>query len=126
MCEKEWETIEVEIDADLVDKAAEILKPMGLTPQDYFQMCINFMGDPANRELVTLLLLRGWLRMIKMAMCPKSKGLPDGRPFACLFLYILYFLYFLYFLYLLCLLFYRNIAPSIRKSHFRYSIVYGD
>lgn len=60
MCEKEWETIEVEIDADLVDKAAEILKPMGLTPQDYFQMCINFMGDPANRELVTELLL-AWL-----------------------------------------------------------------
>jgi hypothetical protein len=60
MCEKEWETIEVEIDAELVDKVAEILKPMGLTPQDYFQMCINFMGDPANRELVTELLL-AWL-----------------------------------------------------------------
>lgn len=53
MCEKEdWVTVEVELDADLVNQVAEILKPMGLTPDDYFQMCINFMGDPANREKV--------------------------------------------------------------------------
>ena len=60
MRETEWETIEVEIDAELVDKVVEILGPMGLTPQDYFQMCINFMGDPANRELVTEF-LPAWL-----------------------------------------------------------------
>ena len=50
----------MEIDAELVDKVVEILGPMGLTPQDYFQMCINFMGDPANGELVTEFLL-AWL-----------------------------------------------------------------
>lgn len=60
MPEKEYETIEVEIDADLVDQVAEVLNPMGLTPQECFQMYINFIGDPANRELATGLLLE-WL-----------------------------------------------------------------
>lgn len=33
----------VELDADLVDQLSALLKPLGLTPDDYFQMCINYI-----------------------------------------------------------------------------------
>ena len=56
--EDEWVTVEIELDADLVDQVAKILKPMGLAPDDYFQMCINFMGNPANREKVEALFMK--------------------------------------------------------------------
>lgn len=45
-------TVEVELDADLVDQLSVLLKPLGLSPDDYFQMCINYMANPANRERV--------------------------------------------------------------------------
>ena len=50
MDEKRYETVEIQIDAELLEQLKKVIAPMGLTPEmlavQFFEFCVN----PATQE----------------------------------------------------------------------------
>lgn len=58
MDEKQYEIVEIQVDAELLKQLEKIIAPMGLTPEmlivKFFEFCVN----PATQEQATSLLLK--------------------------------------------------------------------
>lgn len=54
--EEELVTIEVEIDEELLRKVEEVLKPYGLTPEDWAVMVLELLVFPPTQEKAVMLL----------------------------------------------------------------------
>ena len=52
------ETIEICVDADLLEKVRRILKPYGLSPEDAVVIFLKFCVDPETRQEAIALLLK--------------------------------------------------------------------
>lgn len=44
------ETIEIEVDSDLLEQLNELLAPMGLTPEELAQRFIEWCVDPGTKD----------------------------------------------------------------------------
>lgn len=58
MDEKQYELVEIQVDAELLEQLEAVIAPMGLTPEmlavKFFEFCVN----PATQELAISLLLK--------------------------------------------------------------------
>ena len=54
MDEKQYELVEIQVDAELLEQLEAVIAPMGLTPEMFFEFCV----DPATQELAISLLLK--------------------------------------------------------------------
>ena len=58
MDEKRYETVEIQIDAELLEQLKKVIAPMGLTPEmlavQFFEFCVK----PATQEQAISLLLK--------------------------------------------------------------------
>lgn len=61
MFEQKYETIDIEIDSELLKQLREILDPMGLTPELLAAQFIEWCVNPATQEEAFSLLLK-WQR----------------------------------------------------------------
>ena len=58
MDEKQYELVEIQVDAELLEQLEKIIAPMGLTPEMLIVKFFEFCADPATQELAISLLLK--------------------------------------------------------------------
>lgn len=58
MDEKQYELVEIQVDAELLEQLEAVIAPMGLTPEMLAVKFFEFCVDPATQELAISLLLK--------------------------------------------------------------------
>ena len=56
--EKDLETIEIEVDAELLRQVEELIQPMGINMEQLIQMFFSWVVDPNTREEAITQLLK--------------------------------------------------------------------
>ena len=58
MDEKQYELVEIQVDAELLEQLEAVIAPMGLTPEMLIVKFFEFCADPATQKLAISLLLK--------------------------------------------------------------------
>ena len=77
MDEKQYELVEIQVDAELLEQLEAVIAPMGLTPEMLAVKFFEFCVDPATQELAISLLLK-WKAEQEMCIRDSCWSLP--RP----------------------------------------------